>query len=205
MNQYKRGVERLKKAIISGVVLCSILLGGCNNIEVIESEQEVVVSYNTLFAELQNEIIKSITEQTELDSDALAIMIDGGGGESTVAVGYPKDSKIEGKLIQQTGVHFNETTEEMVFSFDTKNKTGEKVYIQFGQWQIDESIYNLTADRPLYLDKVSGVRSFQKRVQRSYLKEWDKTIMEMKILDAESNTIIRELEFQINKQYTLLF
>ena len=101
MNRYKRGVERLKKAIISGVVLCSILLGGCNNIEVIESEQEVVVSYNTLFAELQNEIIKSITEQTELDSDALAIMIDGGGGESTVAVGYPKDSKIEGKLIQQ--------------------------------------------------------------------------------------------------------
>ena len=101
MNQYKRGVERLKKAIISGVVLCSILLGGCHNIEVIESEQEVVVSYNTLFAELQNEIIKSITEQTELDSDALAIMIDGGGGESTVAVGYPKDSKIEGKLIQQ--------------------------------------------------------------------------------------------------------
>lgn len=101
MNQYKRGVERLKKAIISGVVLCSFLLGGCNNIEVIESEQEVVVSYNTLFAELQNEIIKSITEQTELDSDALAIMIDGGGGESTVAVGYPKDSKIEGKLIQQ--------------------------------------------------------------------------------------------------------
>ncbi|WP_079526527.1 topoisomerase [Solibacillus isronensis] len=91
----------MKKAIISGVVLCSILLGGCNNIEVIESEQEVVVSYNTLFAELQNEIIKSITEQTELDSDALAIMIDGGGGESTVAVGYPKDSKIEGTLIQQ--------------------------------------------------------------------------------------------------------
>ncbi|MEK5080270.1 hypothetical protein MKX73_15175 [Solibacillus sp. FSL W7-1436] len=104
-----------------------------------------------------------------------------------------------------TGVHFNETTEEMVFSFDTKNKTGEKVYIQFGQWQIDESIYNLTADRPLYLDKVSGVRSFQKRVQRSYLKEWDKTIMEMKILDAESNIVTRELEFQMIKQYTLLF
>ena len=91
----------MKKAIISGVVLCSFLLGGCNNIEVIESEQEVVVSDNTLFNELQNEIIKSITEETELESDALAIMIDGGGGESTVAVGFPKDSKIEGTLIQQ--------------------------------------------------------------------------------------------------------
>ncbi|MFY0742630.1 topoisomerase [Solibacillus sp. FSL W7-1472] len=91
----------MKKTIISGIVFCSILLGGCNKVEVLESEHEVAVSHKALFAELQSEIIGSITELTELESDALAIMLDGGAGESTVAVGFPKKSNIEATLIQQ--------------------------------------------------------------------------------------------------------
>ncbi|MFJ8066412.1 topoisomerase [Psychrobacillus sp. NPDC096426] len=91
----------MKKAIISGIVFCSILLVGCNTTEVLESEQEVVVSQGKLFSELQNEIILSITEQTELESDSLAIMLGGGADEFTVSVGFPKDAKIDATLIQQ--------------------------------------------------------------------------------------------------------
>lgn len=91
----------MKKTIISGIVFCSILLVGCNTTEVLESEQEVVVSQGKLFSELQSEIILSITEQTKLESDSLAIMLDGGADEFTVSVGFPKDTNIDGTLIQQ--------------------------------------------------------------------------------------------------------
>lgn len=99
----------MKKAIISGIVFCSILLVGCNTAEVLESEQEVVVSQgnvendgiSNLISEFKNEIIVSITEQTELESDLLTIMVDGGTDELTVSVGYPKDAKIDDTLIQQ--------------------------------------------------------------------------------------------------------
>lgn len=99
----------MKKAIISGIVFCSILLVGCNTTEVLESEQEVVVSQgnggddgiSNLISELKNEIIVSITEQTELESDSLAMMIDGGTDELTVSVDFPKDAKIDDTLIQQ--------------------------------------------------------------------------------------------------------
>ena len=105
----KGNLEVMKKAIISGIVFCSILLVGCNTTEVLESEQEVVVSQryggddgiSNLMSELKNEIIVSITEQTELESDSLAIMIDGGTDELTVSVGFPKDAKIDDTLIQQ--------------------------------------------------------------------------------------------------------
>ncbi|QOV13289.1 topoisomerase [Viridibacillus arvi] len=97
----------MKKAIISGIVFCLILLVGCNTTEVLESE--VVVSQrdggndgiSNLISELKNEIIVFITEQTELESDSLAIMIDGGTDELTVSVGFPKDAKIDDTLIQQ--------------------------------------------------------------------------------------------------------
>ena len=99
----------MKKALISGIVFCSILLVGCNKTEVLESEQEVVVSQGTvendgisnLISELKNEITVSITEQMELESDSLTIMVDGGTDELTVSVGFPKDSKIDDTLIQQ--------------------------------------------------------------------------------------------------------
>lgn len=99
----------MKKALISGIVFCSILLVGCNKTEVLESEQEVVVSQGTvendgisnLISELKNEITVSITEQTELESDSLTIMVDGGTDELTVSVGFPQDSKIDDTLIQQ--------------------------------------------------------------------------------------------------------
>lgn len=99
----------MKKAIISGIVFCSILLVGCNTTEVLESEQEIVVSQgnggddgiSNLISELQNEIIVSITEQTKLESDSLAIMIDGGTDELTVSVGFPKDANIDDTLIQK--------------------------------------------------------------------------------------------------------
>ncbi|WP_235753851.1 topoisomerase [Psychrobacillus sp. INOP01] len=99
----------VKKAIISGIVFSSILLVGCNKTEVLESEQEVVVSQgnvendgiSNLISELKNEIIVSITEQTELESDSLTIMVDGGTDELTISVGFPKDAKIDDTLIQQ--------------------------------------------------------------------------------------------------------
>jgi actin-like ATPase involved in cell morphogenesis len=99
----------MKKVIISGIVLCSILLVGCNTTEVLESEQEVVVSQryggddgiSNLISELQNEIIVSITEQTELDSESIAISLGGNFKEMSVSVSFPKDVKVDDTLIQQ--------------------------------------------------------------------------------------------------------
>ncbi len=104
-----------------------------------------------------------------------------------------------------TCIYFNEVTDEMFLNFDTQNKIDRNINIQFGQWQIDDRIYNLSSEKHLYLDKFSGVRSFQKSVKRSYLEEWDKLIIEIKILEAETNVIIRELEFQIIQHYTQIF
>ncbi|WP_179392590.1 topoisomerase [Sporosarcina sp. JAI121] len=124
----------MKKAIISGMVLCSILLVGCNTTEVLESEQEVVVSQkyggndgiSNLISELQNEIIVSITEQTELESDSLAIMLDGGTDELTVSVGFPKDAKIDDTLIQQ----IVEDSIKNVSETETVSISGEKMKIK---------------------------------------------------------------------------
>lgn len=97
----------MKKAMISGIAFCSILLVGCNTTEVLESEVVVSqreggnVGISNLISELKNEIIVSITEQTELESDSIAIMIDGGTDELTVSVGFPKDAKIDDTLIPQ--------------------------------------------------------------------------------------------------------
>ncbi|MCH7321618.1 hypothetical protein LZ480_06890 [Solibacillus sp. MA9] len=102
-------------------------------------------------------------------------------------------------------IYFDEATDEMFFCFDTQNKFDKNINIQFGQWRIDDSIYNLSNEKPLYLEKFSGVRGFQKCVKRHHLEDWDNTIIELKILDAETNTMIRELEFQIIKQYTQIF
>jgi len=102
-------------------------------------------------------------------------------------------------------IYFDEATEEMFFSFDTQNRLNRNINIQFGQWKIDDSIYNLSHENPQYLEKFSVVRGFQKCVKHTYLKEWNKTTIEIKILDAETNINIRELEFQINKHITQAF
>ena len=114
----------LKKAIISGIGFCSILLIGCNGeqneeqvqtemTEVLESEQEVVVAskdrendeVSSLLSELKKEILVSITEQTALEMESIAIMLDGGTVEGNIevscSVGLPKDAKIDDTMIQQ--------------------------------------------------------------------------------------------------------
>ena len=120
----------MKKTIISGILFCSILLVGCNNTEVLESEQEVVVSMDKLFAELKNEIILSITEQTELDSDSLAIMLSGGADEFAVSVGFPKDTNIEGTLIQ----HIVEDSIENVSETETTSEEKIKMKIKIEEY-----------------------------------------------------------------------
>ena len=114
----------IKNAIVSGIVFCSILLVGCNTNEVLESEQEIVVSNkNGLLSELENEILVSITEQTELESDSVAIMLDGGTDELTVSVGFPKDAKIDDTLIQR----IVEDSIKNVSETDTVTTSEEKI------------------------------------------------------------------------------
>lgn len=68
-----------KKAIIAGILFSLILLVACNTTEVLESEQEVVISQenggddgiSNFLSELQNETNESITKETELESDSL--------------------------------------------------------------------------------------------------------------------------------------
>lgn len=108
----KGEVDVLKKAIISGIVFSSILLVGCSGEEkggkLIVSEEEVVAPKNgendgisNLLSELKKEIIVSITEKTELDSESIAIMLDGSAKEISVSVGFPKDVKVDDTMIQQ--------------------------------------------------------------------------------------------------------
>ncbi|MFZ0446646.1 MAG: topoisomerase [Bacillus sp. (in: firmicutes)] len=101
----------LKKAIISGIIFSSILLVGCNG------EPEVVVlddskngendanlsPESNFLSELKNEIIVSITEQTELESESISIMVGGSivKGIIDVSVGFPKDVKVDDTMIQQ--------------------------------------------------------------------------------------------------------
>ncbi|MCG7344859.1 topoisomerase [Sporosarcina sp. ACRSL] len=117
----------MKRAIIFRILFCSILLVGCNTTEVLESEMEVVFSQKSgLLSELQNEIIVSITEQTELASDSLAIMLDGGTDELTVSVGFPKDAKIDDKLIQQ----IVENSIKNISETDTGTTSEEKIKVK---------------------------------------------------------------------------
>lgn len=91
----------MKKAIFSNAIICSILLVGCSSNDVLESELEAALSQETISSELQNELIASIAEETELDSESLAIMIDGGVDEYTVSVGFPNDADSDGEMIQK--------------------------------------------------------------------------------------------------------
>ncbi len=101
----------IKKAIISGVLSSLILLVGCNGekeeapeIVVTDGEQEVVVDDQgeaKLLTELKSEIIVAITEQTEIDSESIAIMLGGNVKEISVSVGFPKDVKVDDTMIQQ--------------------------------------------------------------------------------------------------------
>jgi septum formation topological specificity factor MinE len=111
----KGDVEVLKKALISGTLFVSILLGGCNEEPVVldnskneendtellsESESE---SESNLLSEVHNEIIASIEEQTEIDSESIAIMLGGSPvkGIIDVSLGFPKDVKVDETMIQQ--------------------------------------------------------------------------------------------------------
>lgn len=91
----------MRKVIALGIVICAAFLVGCSSKEVLESEQEVILSQETLFSDLRNELIASITEQTELKSESLAIMIDGGVDEYTVSVGFPEAADVDGEMVQQ--------------------------------------------------------------------------------------------------------
>ena len=99
----------LKKAIISGVVFSSILLVGCNDeeatdITIMETDEtdETLSAESNVLSELKNEIIVSITEQTELDSESITIMLGGNPSkEMTISVGFPKDEKVDDTSIQQ--------------------------------------------------------------------------------------------------------
>lgn len=103
----EREIRNDEKAIISGVV-CSILLVGCNGneneeqVQVLESEQGIVEDeQGNLLSELKNDIIVSITEQTELDSESIAIMLGGNIEDISVSVSFPKDVKVDNTMIQQ--------------------------------------------------------------------------------------------------------
>ncbi|WP_231567297.1 topoisomerase [Sporosarcina sp. ZBG7A] len=99
----------IKKAIISGVLFSSIFLVGCNGkpeVVVLEdSENEGndadLSSELNLVSELKSEVITSVTEQTELDRESIAIMVDGNVKEMSVSVSYPTDIKVDETKIQQ--------------------------------------------------------------------------------------------------------
>ncbi|MER2107165.1 MAG: topoisomerase [Solibacillus sp.] len=61
-----------------------------------DSETEI-----DLLSELQNEIIASITEQTEINKESITIMLDGNATDLSVSVGFLKNVKVDDTLIQQ--------------------------------------------------------------------------------------------------------
>lgn len=73
-NAFKGELRSEKKTIIFWVLFSLILLVACKTTDVLESEREVMISQGNgsddgvliFLSELQNEIIESITKQTEL-------------------------------------------------------------------------------------------------------------------------------------------
>lgn len=102
-----------KKTIILGILFSSILLAACKEDEVVviddskNGDNDVNISSESdskLLPELQNEIIDSITEQTEIDSESITTIMVGGNfdkGIIDVSVGFPKKIKVDDTLIQQ--------------------------------------------------------------------------------------------------------
>ena len=102
----------MKKALISGILFSLILLVGCSGepeVEVIDApknegnkENLFSESETNLLSELKNEIMVSITEQTEFDMESIgAIMLGGNVEELSVSVGFPKDVKVDNTKIRQ--------------------------------------------------------------------------------------------------------
>lgn len=111
----------------------------------------------------------------------------------------------DGFYLKIMGIYYNEETKEMFFGFDAQNKLDRNINIQFYEWKIDESTFDLSYEEPHYLKKCSEVRGFQKSVERTYLESWDSIIIEINLLDSETNLIIREFEFQIKKRLVQVF
>ena len=103
------------------------------------------------------------------------------------------------------GIYYNEETGNMFFGFDTQNKLDRDINIQFGRWEIDESINDLSREKPQYMERCSVVRGFQRFVKRTHLESWDTITIEISILDAETNLSIREFKFQIKKRLIQVF
>jgi len=128
-------------------------------------------------------------------------------------VGEPEDHKgIQILVINDNefylkimGIYYDEEPGNMFFAFDTQNKLNRDIHIQFGRWEIDDSIYDLSHEDPQYMEKCSVVRGFQRFIKRTYLQSWDITTIEISILDAETNLSIREIEFQIKKRFIQVF
>jgi hypothetical protein len=94
-----------KKAnIISGIVVISILLVGCNGEPEVEVLDDLKKDVNLLseselniLSELKNEIIASIAEQIEIDSESIIIIVGGNLGTETIelSVRFPEDLKVD--------------------------------------------------------------------------------------------------------------
>jgi len=110
----KGELEVFKKAIILGILFSSILLVGCNGepeVEVIDAPESgendanlLSESESNFLSELHNEIIVSITEQTELDSESIGAIMIGGSpvkGIIDVSISFPKDARVDDTMIQQ--------------------------------------------------------------------------------------------------------
>ncbi|MFD1205254.1 MULTISPECIES: topoisomerase [Sporosarcina] len=131
-----------KKAIIAGILFSLILLVACNTTEVLESEQEVVISQenggddgiSNFLSELQNETNESITKETELESDSLAIMVGGSINELTVSVGFPKDAKIDNTLIQQIVEESIKNVSETETATDSEEEIKTKIKIKIEEY-----------------------------------------------------------------------
>ncbi|WP_337982690.1 MULTISPECIES: topoisomerase [Lysinibacillus] len=102
----------LKKAMLSGIVFSSILLVGCNKEEIIDITENKKNDANVmseskelnLISEFKTEIMASITEQTELDSESIeGIMVSGSPvkGIIDISISFPKNTKVDDKMIKQ--------------------------------------------------------------------------------------------------------
>jgi len=101
-----------KVAIISGILLSSILFVGCNEepeVKVIDApknegnDANLSSEESNVLSKLGDEIIVSITEQTKIDRNSITIILGGNlaKGVIDVSVGFPKDAKVDDTMIQQ--------------------------------------------------------------------------------------------------------
>jgi C-terminal processing protease CtpA/Prc len=108
-------------------------------------------------------------------------------------------------FIKIMGISLNDMTNAMYFNFDVVNKLNHPIALQFVEWTIEGTTFDLSHEPFIFVDGNSGVPRFSKNIIRSFKEEWNNSAITVTVLHATTFEPIRTLQFNIRKVYTQVF